>query len=514
MNSSKRTKRLHAIETLFCACAFIVSQILVAIFFLKMQQPSPGKLIPIMAAIDATFLLLIFSIALLKKERRKKEVDFGNFAEAYTGILESLQKNLVSRLESGNGSYFEKRDVEALGEASRKLMEILQSETSISKIDPITFLESMLPLLRGLVRIGMECINRLQGTGSEESAMKESMASMNMAIEASLPIVEKIILATEEYEADIATQIFKKFEEIWEYSEELVDDSEKTLQIFSKGEGEKGEGLAYIATKNKEISALFRDFTEVVETLEKNAHAFLEFSIEGLEEILKTIGGIEDMAEKIKVISINVRIEAARDSGGNSGFNVLGQEITSFADQASVFSHRTVSEIEDIIGNLKPLRDELIKNLNIVQDGMDSVENKLSPYNRIIDQGFVQMDNVTKNLNEISVNILNKMKQTIGNLQYQDITNQEAMHIIEILANMKKECAHYSEQFVAGESRNPDRELQIRSSILDAVKSIITTGSETKILEEFFEEAGLDTDEEDPQILADSTNLDDKTILF
>ena len=514
----KRSHDIRTVGTTFCTLSFLVSQILVAVVFLNLPESTPTNLVLVVTTITAVYLLLIFTVTRLKRRGGEAaRTESGNVVseshrESFLEIMESFRDNSLSRLEPIDDDRFPAPVIERLREVSNEVEENLRPKEGTSESGSVVGEKTMLRFIQALMRMGSECISQLQKTDAERTSMQETMASMNTSIEASLPIIEKIILATEEYEAAIASKIFEKFEEIWEYSKTLVGDSERTLQIFSKGGQENGEGLAYIAARNAEISGLFRKFTEVVKRLETNAHSFLESSIEGLEKIRKTIDGIEDMAERIKVISINVRIEAARESGRNTGFNVLGQEITSFADQTSVFSDKTVSEIEETIGNLKPLRDDLLGNLNLVQEGMESVAKKMEPYNRIIDQGFVQMDNVTKNLNEISINILNKMKQTIGDLQYQDITNQEAMHIIEILELMKDRCAEYAKGYVDKREGDADRNRRIRLDILEATKSIITTGTEKKILDGFLAELGVEQD--DAEALTGTTNLDDKTILF
>ena len=474
------------------------------------------------------FFLLTFINLIARRVKRKNPADFFTCEiefDQLVNILEDIQRNYLSLIDirEPNKSAHSSEISKIQNDISKDLVAFMKSINEARKEGKSTkglFGDGTIPnsqfiptLLRKMGELGFQTINTVQQYYSEKDKLTESMKLMNLAIETTLPLIKRIILATEDYEAEIIRNIFVKFEEIWEYSKTLVGDSEQTLHFFSRG-GEKNEhGLAYIAEKNNEVSEMFETLSHNIEELEKNAHAFLDSSIEGLSKIRETINGIEEMAEKIKIISINVRIEAARESGRHSGFQVLGQEITTFAEQSSKFSNSTITEVEQTIINIQPLRNQLLENLNQVREGIEIVAEGMAPYKGIIEQSYIQMDSVIKNLNEISVNILNKMKQTVGDMQYHDITNQEAVHIIEILEQMKSTCDDFAGKTISSEKLNDESIRNVQMDIFDKVKSLITTGRERDIINELLSELGI-KEIEDDSVLTGSTNLDEKTILF
>lgn len=513
------------IETGVAAILFLIPQSLFGFFYSQSNNPDSKKFFLLLMSIGAICLALFLFIIHIINKKRKGSISKDSFHceieyDQLINTLETIQKDYISHTDINHPNivtlsseisdmlFTFKNHIEKMKQKAILGKELLPSES-------ITGTQFIPTLLQKMGKLRSEALNTAQKDFSEQTNMAEAIKLMNVAIETTLPLIKRIILATEEYEADIITKIFTKFEEIWDYSKTLVGDSEQTLLFFSRDNGQDEQGLAYIAQKNIEVTELFASLSQNIEELEKNAQTFLESSINGLSTIRETISGIEEMSEKVKIISINVRIEAARESGKNSGFKVLGQEITSFAEQASKFSSNTITEVEETIKNIQPLKNQLLENLNQVREGIGIVTNKMAPYKGIIEQSYTQMDSVIKNLNEISVNILNKMKQTIGDMQYHDITNQEAIHIVEILEQMKSTCDSFSKESLPSINLEEKTIRQVQVETLEKAKSLITTGRERDILNELLSGIGIEDKKiEENAVLSGSTNLDEQTILF
>lgn len=369
-------------------------------------------------------------------------------------------------------------------------------------------------VLTGLTGKGDEARLRVEELLGENRALRQTAAEMLYEIRHSLPAVERLADSSGQYEKKTISSILTQFEQVWDYSKELVEDSGETIARFSREGAKDDRSLSYIGEKNVEITARVESFISLVGKLEKAANQFLESAVGGLESIRSTAGIIEDMAERIKVISINVRIEAARIAGQHSGFHILGQEITAFADQTAQFAQTTHQQIEQTFQQIQPLRDELLEDLSRVRMDMDGIGSAMAPYKEIIDETFINLDKVIHNLNELSLNITTKMKKTIGQLQFHDIINQENEHVIGFLKNLENSCldrgtAGFSEQFLDDAVKRA-----IRKAIIDDISALMTTGNERLVVEALRKEMGLEESAEPELDLSESQILDDNTILF
>jgi len=373
---------------------------------------------------------------------------------------------------------------------------------------------SVREVLAGMTGNGAETGLRVEELLGENRALRQAAAEMLYEISHSLPAVERLADSSGEYEKKTISSILTQFEQVWDYSKELVEDSGETIARFSR-EGSKGDrSLSYIGEKNIEITAKVEGFVSLVGKLEKAANQFLESAVGGLESIRSTAGIIEDMAERIKVISINVRIEAARIAGQHSGFHILGQEITAFADQTAQFAQTTHQQIEQTFQQIQPLRDELLEDLSRVRMDMDGIGSAMAPYKEIIDETFINLDKVIHNLNELSLNITTKMKKTIGQLQFHDIINQETEHVIGFLKNLETTCRDRGSAGFSEQCLDDTVKRTIRKAIIDDLSALMTTGNERLVIEGLRKEMGLEEEAEPELDLSKSQILDDNTILF
>ena len=369
-------------------------------------------------------------------------------------------------------------------------------------------------ILAGMSGSGEAILSRVEALLEENRVLRQVAAEMRYEIIQSLPAVEKLADSSGQYEKETISSILNQFEQIWDYSKELVEDSGKTIARFSQAGSDSDRSLSYIGEKNEVITAKVEGFVFLVGKLEKAANQFLESAVGGLESIRSTAGIIEDMAERIKVISINVRIEAARIAGQHSGFHILGQEITAFADQTAQFAQTTHQQIEQTFQQIQPLRDELLEDLSRVRMDMDGIGSAMAPYKEIIDETFINLEKVIHNLNELSLNITSKMKKTIGQLQFHDIINQETEHIIAFLKNLESSCRERGESELLARILDDEAKRIIRKAIVDDLSSLMTTGNERLVLDGLRKEMGLEEMAEPELDLSKSQVLDDNTILF
>lgn len=321
----------------------------------------------------------------------------------------------------------------------------------------------------------------------------------------SIPLMEELTKGTKEYEEETIKKVFLQFEEIWNESETLIQESELSMQsIFDT---DRDTNLGYILASSKEINRDFNSFIPVLESMNQLTEQFVNISHESFKTISRTTKEIEDLAEQVKVISINVRIEAARiqDSGG---FKVLGSDITKFADKTSEFAQSTNDKINNTITTIDQMKSDLEKRLQEVSDMAKNMSYKINPFESILEQSAISLRDVISKLNMVSGELNRNIKNSLANLQFQDVTRQETEHIIDFLKHLES-IVEFANVFDYSISKEKD--LDIKREILTCLDRISTTGNEAKKLKEFSERWGVQYKNEDTK---DFNSIDDGTFLF
>lgn len=321
----------------------------------------------------------------------------------------------------------------------------------------------------------------------------------------SIPIIESLSKSTREYEEKTLKKVFDQFEEIWNESETIVKESEKSMEsIFDT---RSSQNMGYILNSSKEINDDFTNFLPVLKQMSSLTDSFIDVSFESFKDISRTTKDIEDLAEQVKVISINVRIEAARikDSGG---FKVLGEDITNFADKTTMFAQSTNDRIQNTLTEIENLKNDLSNKLSIVKDMVNNMYQKINPFEGILEKSSQSLRDVINDLNKVSGELNTNLKQSLGNLQYQDVTKQESEHIIEFLQNIEETSSHIGdlESFL-----NNDDKRHLQKEILQYLDKISTTGNEADKIEKYAKEWGISYKDE---VHEHFDEVDDGTFLF
>lgn len=320
-----------------------------------------------------------------------------------------------------------------------------------------------------------------------------------------IPIIEKFSLNTREYEERVLQDLFKEFEEIWKESDIIVKNSESSMKsIFDP---EIRDNLGYVLNASNEINNDFSQFMPVLKVMSQLADKFISTSIESFNTVTRTTKDIVDLAEQVKVISINVRIEAARvkDSGG---FNILGNDISNFAERTSEVASITNKKIKETMSDIIDLKDELTKQLNNVEGMAENIFTKVSPFEGILRESSKAVMDVIKNLNIISEELQENLKKSISKMQYQDITNQETGHLIQLLKQIE-DLDLINDNFK--DTLGLEKQNEIRTDIINYLGDISTTLTEENEISNLAKEWGIEVIHEN---ITSGKETDDGVFLF
>ncbi|MGL1893562.1 MAG: methyl-accepting chemotaxis protein [Spirochaetaceae bacterium] len=332
-----------------------------------------------------------------------------------------------------------------------------------------------------------------------------SLSKKFFYLQSSIPIIEALSKSTQTFEEETLKKVFDQFEEIWKENEHVIFDSEKSMESVFDSNG--SDNLGYILNSSKEINKDFSNFIPTLESMSKLTENFVNVSMESFNTISKTTKDIEDLAEQVKVISINVRIEAARikDSGG---FKVLGSDITKFADKTTLFAKSTNEKIQHTLNTIEALKQELTHKLSDVTLSVNNMYKKIKPFEGILDKSTVSLRGVINNLHDVSGHLNNNLKQSLGNLQYQDVTSQEAGHIVDFLKYIEVQLTDSGN---VGKPLDDIEKDSIKKEILEFLQKITTTGNEDSQLEVFGEKWDIKYKEKSKE---NFNSIDEGSFLF
>ncbi|MFN3603123.1 MAG: hypothetical protein ACK4UJ_00265 [Leptonema sp. (in: bacteria)] len=187
-----------------------------------------------------------------------------------------------------------------------------------------------------------------------------------------------------------------------------------------------------LSTLQKNINTIKKDIESHSNTIDEFIEFFKEFTNQNInfidqiskdyEKNLEILKNIQEISEKIKMLSLNLSIEASRTSS-NKVFDVLSEELQSFSHRIQNFSFRIREEILQTNEKAKEETEIQIKKLENIKF---SVEN-LTSLRKSIVSTFLNFEEIHKNLIIRSKEVLTKSEQALQNF----FNNYQNLKIIE-----------------------------------------------------------------------------------
>ncbi|RHX89116.1 methyl-accepting chemotaxis protein [Leptospira stimsonii] len=226
------------------------------------------------------------------------------------------------------------------------------------------------------------------------------------------------------------SNLYSTFEEKFQVLEDEIQNSKKILDKAGQHTRQSEESLQRMDDSIRKVSASYQEMSQRLRV-------------------------INDIAEKVNLLSLNASIEAARAGDQGRGFAVVADEISKLADQTA----KTIKEIHGLIltGN-----EAMDKNTEIVQHGTQTVSKVIEDVNEIMkvtesffetlkDQTKVRerlsgiFDRVIRNAGELEV-VIKEQSGVIQEVKQTSVSIVGATQFIHKLAIESSEIAKTCEE--------------------------------------------------------------------
>ncbi len=252
--------------------------------------------------------------------------------------------------------------------------------------------------------------------------------------------------------------------------------------------------LAQFATHAKKVS----DLGSKIQTQNNGLRASLDGVTDEFKGISLSVGEIHDISEKVRMLSLNAAIEAARAGSAGRGFKVISDEIKNL----SLSVQRLVKEItEQIKGTQTSLGEvvvsfgtqtsEISTDLDILNRNMGTYDERLMNYQNEFSAIVELISRTTREINS-------RVESLAPVFQLHDMTLQQIRHISEV----EKNVAENAPSEVKTSTDASQREAR-RLVLLHAQKAA-TTDDEHAVLTRLAELYGLELE----QTAANTTKIE------
>ena len=167
----------------------------------------------------------------------------------------------------------------------------------------------------------------------------------------------------------------------------------------------------------------------------------------GGQEIVQFVSMIDDISDRINLLSLNAAIEAARAGEAGRGFAVVADEIGKLAQATSDNSKQIgkqvgiiIQDIEEgasIMGNTRASTEIVFSMIGTIQENVESVRNIMASQNSSLEMVIRQSDIIDKMSGEI-----------VNSTTEQKVSMAETMKTVERLSEMAQEISGANEKIM------------------------------------------------------------------
>ncbi len=266
-----------------------------------------------------------------------------------------------------------------------------------------------------------EIAHRFSDMSMEQASTSEEMSASYEELSASVDMI---------YQATITQQ------SEGEKSKRFADDLNRTQKELINGSRRVEENIREILHTAGDTGESLRKMTDTMQVINT-----------GGKEINQFIAMIDDISDRINLLSLNAAIEAARAGDYGRGFAVVADEIGKLAQATSENSKEISKKISKIISDIevgarivsgtKEATDAIFSMVNSISAGLDSVREMMTRQNQAMEM-VIRQAGVIDTMSRDIVTSTNEQKNSMAQTQ----------KTIERLSEMAQEISQSNTQII------------------------------------------------------------------
>jgi methyl-accepting chemotaxis protein len=271
----------------------------------------------------------------------------------------------------------------------------------------------------------------------------------------------------------------REFHGIAARAREAVTESTTLMEGQTSLQGATVEGA--IDTSRQTIAAL-------LERLER-ATRLSALAVSSMEEVSRTVGGIEDLLGEVhriaftnKVIALNAKIEAVHVGELGSGFEVVADEISRQAERSTELVSGITCHIQTMRVRVDSAVGDLREFLAEGRQKLDQSHNEAESALTVLLQLHQRTTDSLHRKTEENSRLASDIAAAVVGLQFQDRVKQRVEHVIEALEKMEHAIAGSGSDLLADVRASYTMESE-REAHGSATNQTISAASETREME-------------------------------
>lgn len=217
-----------------------------------------------------------------------------------------------------------------------------------------------------------------------------------------------------------------------------IDGKIAELRAFIVGSQEHAVDLKAEVEKNGEligqVKVAFENNKKLIDDLitERRSFCAMATTMQNLDEKLSVI---DEVAAKIKLLSLNASIEAARAGHAGAGFAVIAQEVRDLSNLV----HRTTEVLAPLIGEARGAVEAVARNQSIESrlrselDLLNTMHAHLAAVARTDTELLSSNEELADHAERHGIEIEEAIRRALAALQFQDIVRQQLEGVIASL---------------------------------------------------------------------------------
>ena len=312
---------------------------------------------------------------------------------------------------------------------------------------------------------------------------------------------------TSAYSEKLFLEILEAFRQITQFSQDIGTDVMGRIRgLHDPASPESLEAIRQgSASIRATIEGLFGELGKA-DSASKKAVADNLIQMDRVQEISSAIA---EFSESIRMISLNLNIEASRitrQGAGEAGrgFKVLATKLSEFATRAGDLAGQQHLIIESASSVLQKSGVAQRGHFAALLGEVPKVKQQLIPFETIVRRADLEFEAVDVAMERLAGSITESIKLVVGKFQFQDLVRQEQEHILLLFTHVR-DVANATDD--RGAPLDGAAKLQALKALLGTFEGMVTTANEHAVLRDFRKAAGLEVVEDPEALIAGTVRL-------